>query len=82
MPCQFVFLGVENTDHSLRPKRKDPFQNIVEQGENAGNQHFLLFPQCFLPQERQLKCFQVQKDYRLQMLSNWTMPTSCLLVKG
>ena len=29
--------------------RKKPFENIVEKGENAGNQHFLLFPQCFLP---------------------------------
>ena len=26
-----------------------PFENIVRKGENAGNQHFLLFPQCFLP---------------------------------
>ena len=24
------------------------FENIVGKGENAGNQHFLLFPQCFL----------------------------------
>ena len=23
-------------------------ENIVGKGENAGNQHFLLFPQCFL----------------------------------
>ena len=22
-------------------------ENIVRKGENAGNQHFLLFPQCF-----------------------------------
>ena len=22
-------------------------ENIVKKGENAGNQHFLLFPQCF-----------------------------------
>ena len=28
---------------------KSPFENIVGKGENAGNQHFLLFPQCFLP---------------------------------
>ena len=28
--------------------RKKPFKNIVEKGENAVNQHFLLFPQCFL----------------------------------
>ena len=28
---------------------KKPFENIVGKGENAGNQHFLLFLQCFLP---------------------------------
>ena len=26
----------------------DMLENIVEKGENAGNQHFLLFPQYFL----------------------------------
>ena len=25
----------------------DKVENIVVKGENAGNQHFLLFPQCF-----------------------------------
>ena len=25
----------------------DKFENIVGNGENAGDQHFLLFPQCF-----------------------------------
>ena len=30
------------------PRRKMAFENIVEKGENAGNQHFLLFQQCFL----------------------------------
>ena len=25
-----------------------PLENIVGKGENAGNQHFLLLPQCFL----------------------------------
>ena len=25
----------------------DPFENIVGKGENAGNQHFLLFPTMF-----------------------------------
>ena len=29
------------------PRRK-AFENIVGNGENAGNQHFLHFPQCFL----------------------------------
>ena len=30
-----------------KPHKKEPFENFVEKGENAGNQHFLLFPQCF-----------------------------------
>ena len=29
--------------------KKKPFENVVGKGENAGNQHFLLFPLCFLP---------------------------------
>ena len=28
---------------------KMTFENIVGKGENAGNQHILLFPQCFEP---------------------------------
>ena len=28
------------------------FENIVGKGENAGNQHFLHFPKCFLPYRR------------------------------
>ena len=27
--------------------RKRPFKNIVGKGENAGNQHFVLFPKIF-----------------------------------
>ena len=27
--------------------RKKPLENIVGKGENAGNQHFVLFQQCF-----------------------------------
>ena len=27
----------------------NPSKNIVEKGEIAGKQHFLLFPQCFIP---------------------------------
>ena len=32
----------------LRPSRKRPVETILGKGENAGNQHFLLFPKCFL----------------------------------
>ena len=32
-------------------------KNIVDKGENAGKQHFLLYPPCFLPSGRQILCF-------------------------
>ena len=28
--------------------KKKAFENTVGKGENAGDQHFLLFPQCFI----------------------------------
>ena len=39
----------ENAGYSqvLATLKKRPNENIVEKGENAGNQHFLLFPQSF-----------------------------------
>ena len=36
--------------------KKKAFGNTVGKGENAGNQHFLLFPQCCLPYVRQSSC--------------------------
>ena len=33
------------------------FENIVGKGENANNQHFLIFPQCFLPFPKQAFVF-------------------------
>ena len=38
----------------LTNKTENDFENILERGENAGNQHFLLFPQCFLLHQRQI----------------------------
>ena len=38
--------------------RKKPFENIVGKGENAGNQHFLLFPQSFLSFPNQISIFE------------------------
>ena len=29
--------------------KKKAFKNLAGKGQNAGKQHFLLFPQCFLP---------------------------------
>ena len=39
--------------------RYKPFENIVGKGENAGNQHFPLFPQSFLPIPKQISIFKV-----------------------
>ena len=39
--------------------KKEPFENIVEKRENAGNQNFLLFSQCFLPFPQQSSMFVV-----------------------
>ena len=36
----------------LRHLIKKNFENIEGKGENAGNQHFLLFPQCFPTQSK------------------------------
>ena len=38
-------------------KKKKPFENIEGKEENASNQHFLLFPQCFLCNPRQILPF-------------------------
>ena len=44
--------------------RKKIFENIVGKGENVGNQHFL-FPQCFLPFEKQFSIFPLHHTIRL-----------------
>ena len=41
----------------LTTLQENPFENIVGKGENAGNQHFLFFPQCFLPFPKQISIF-------------------------
>ena len=41
----------------LTTLKKKSFENIVGKGENAGYQHFLLFPQCFLPFPQQILIF-------------------------
>ena len=41
-------LAFYHTIPTLMTLGKKTFENIVGKGENAGNQHFLLFPHCFL----------------------------------
>ena len=52
----------------LTTLKQKVFENIVGKGENAGNQHFLLLPQCFLLYLREKSSFQQHLFYRLQML--------------
>ena len=66
----------------LTTSRKKPFENIVGKGENAGNQHFLLFPQRFLLYQRQKSPFELHLFCRLQMLSIWSHPKFCRLVNS
>ena len=61
---------------------KQPFENIVGKGENAGNQHFLLFPQCFLPFPKQISILHSHLFCCLQMLSIWSSLKFCSLVKS
>ena len=61
---------------------KKAFENVVGKGENAGNQHFLLFPQCFLLFPTQISIFELELFCRLQMLSIWTSLQFCRLVKS
>ena len=61
--------------------KKEPFKNIVGKEENAGNQHFLPFPQCFLSYPEQILPFG-SPSICLQMLSIWTAQKFCRVVKG
>ena len=44
-----ALLTLPKRSRLLTTLRKNPSKNIVGKGENTGEQHFLLFPQCFLP---------------------------------
>ena len=61
--------------------RKRPLKKIVGTGENAGNQHFLHFPQCFLTFPNQISISYLHQFCRLQMLSIWASLKFCCLVK-
>ena len=66
----------------LTPMEKKPFENIVRKGENAGNQHFLLFSQCFLPVPRKISVLKLHLFCCLQMLSIWTSLKICHMIKS
>ena len=61
---------------------KKSFENIFVKGENAGNQHFLLFPPYFLPFSKQVLSFHSNLFCCLPMLSIWTCLKFCNLVRS
>ena len=60
---------------------KNPIKNIEGKGENAGYQHFLLFPQCFPPYQREMYHLN-SENCRLQMLIFEKRLKFCRLLKG
>ena len=63
--CWLIFRSVFTIHFTTQSRvfktlKKTPFENIVGKVENAGNQHFLLFPQCFLPFQRTCIPFEPQ----------------------
>ena len=65
------FISSSKTQFQLSTiMRKMPLENIVEKRENAGNNHFLVFPQFLLPFPKQSSIFQLHFFGHLQMLFN------------
>ena len=64
------------------PEEESFKKTLWGKGENASNQHFLFFPQCFLLFPTQISIFKSQLFCCLQMLSIWTGWKFCRLVKS
>ena len=77
----FALSSIDSLPHNLKRKTSE---NIVGKGENAGNQHFLLFPYFFLRIPLQTSFFESHLFCRLQdlVLSSGTSPTFHGLVKS
>ena len=67
------------TSNDHEKKKKKTLENIVGKGENAGNQHFLLFPQCFLPF---LKQSSVSESHLLSSANAFNLDKSKILLFG
>ena len=61
---------------------KKALENTVGKGENAGNQHFLLFPQCFPLYQREKLSIQQHVICSLQVFSILPCSNFCHLVKS
>ena len=52
-----ALLVTYHTIQSFNNPEKQTYENIVGKGENAGDQHFLLFPRCFQPVPKRVSVF-------------------------
>ena len=66
----------------LTTLKMKPFKNIVRKGQNAGNQHFLHFPQYFLSIPKRTSVVKLNLFCCLQMLWVWNSLKICRLVKS
>ena len=73
-------LTLSHTIPTFNVPEKKPFENIAGKGDNAGKQHFLLFPQCFLLIKKKKKICDL--FCHLQVLRIWTSLKFCHLVKS
>ena len=64
-----IIYSVPHSPEVLRKKKA--FKNFVGKGENASNQHFLLFPECILT---------YQKQYQFLRFIDFVVCTSILSV--
>ena len=60
--------------------KKKALENTVGKGENAGNQHFLLFPQCFLLLSK--REIIILAMFHLSSANAFTLVTSTILSFG
>ena len=65
-----------------RHRKRGFLKKVGEEGENAANQHFLLFPLCFLSFPKQISLCLSHLFCCLRMLSFWTSPKFCCLVNS
>ena len=65
---KMLVTSIFSFSHNVFNPIRDKKENIAGKGENAGNQHFLLFPQCFQSYQRQKALFYLILFCRLQVL--------------
>ena len=57
-------------------------ENIIGKGENAGNKHFLLFPECFLVFQGQILLWQPSVSFAIYTFILDQAKTLSLVVKS